>query len=73
MKIRFSLILASLTALATLTTSAKTLHQEQISISGVVKDEAGEVIVGATVFVSENSAIGDVTDERGACDGRVGR
>ncbi len=39
--------------------------QEQVRINGAVKDEAGEPIVGATVFVKENSAIGAVVDEQG--------
>ncbi|MBE6211651.1 MAG: TonB-dependent receptor [Rikenellaceae bacterium] len=39
--------------------------QEQVRINGAVKDEAGESIVGATVFVKENSAIGAVVDEQG--------
>ncbi len=39
--------------------------QEQVRINGAVKDEAGEPIVGATVFVRENSAIGAVVDEQG--------
>ncbi len=39
--------------------------QEQVRINGAVKDEAGEPIVGATVFVKENSVIGAVVDEQG--------
>ncbi len=39
--------------------------QEQVRINGAVKDEAGDPIVGATVFVKENSAIGAVVDEQG--------
>ncbi len=39
--------------------------QEQVRINGAVKDEAGEPIVGATVFVKENSTIGAVVDEQG--------
>ena len=47
-------------------TKAKpTTSQEQVKISGAVKDEAGEPIAGATVFVTENSAIGAVVDENG--------
>lgn len=42
-----------------------TTQHEQIKINGSVKDEAGEIITGATIFVKENSAIGTVADEHG--------
>ena len=42
-----------------------TTQHEQIKINGSVKDEAGEIITGATIFVKENGAIGTVADEHG--------
>ncbi len=39
--------------------------QEQVKINGVVKDEGGDAIAGATVFVVENNAIGAVADREG--------
>ena len=42
-----------------------TTQHEQIKINGSVKDEAGEIITEATIFVKENSAIGTVADEHG--------
>ena len=42
-----------------------TTSHEQVKINGSVKDEAGEIITGATIFVKENSAIGTVADEHG--------
>ena len=42
-----------------------TTQHEQIKINGLVKDEAGEIITGATIFVKENGAIGTVADEHG--------
>ncbi len=51
--------------LTPLVASAKIDMSEQIGINGTIKDEAGEVIVGAAIFVKENSTIGTVIDERG--------
>ncbi len=46
-------------------TAKPTTPYEMVKINGSVKDEAGEIITGATIFVKENSAIGTVADEHG--------
>ncbi len=51
--------------------SAKETVNEMIEISGVIKDEAGEYVTGATVFVNEKSTIGAVVDDKGFYSLRV--
>ncbi len=46
-------------------TAKPTTPHEMVKINGSVKDEAGEIITGATIFAKENSAIGTVADEHG--------
>lgn len=61
---RFFIIILMLAA--PLFANAKSeVQQEIISISGVVKDDAGEVIIGAMVFEKENSTNGAVTSDKG--------
>lgn len=46
--------------------NANTTHSEQIrNVSGVVRDNAGEPLIGANVFIKEYSSVGVVTDIEG--------
>ncbi len=66
MKSKF--IVTTLLSLLIVTSSAlakENVTQEQIKISGTIKNEAGDIVVGTTIFVKENSLIGTVADEDG--------
>ena len=60
------LLLSLLVILLTpITALSKPLTGEQSKIFGTVKNEAGEAVAGATIFIKEDSSIGDVADENG--------
>jgi len=41
------------------------LFAQNITVTGIVKDENGEAVIGATIIVSENTTHGVVTDVDG--------